>query len=79
MRQFTIAAAAVATFALVSAAPALAEHLGGGPTKQNGQCWKKHQGAAAGPASDNRWGTWGACEAAPAAAPATPTATRRRT
>jgi hypothetical protein len=77
MRQLTIAAVAVATVALVSAAPAVAEHLGGGATKQNGQCWKSPK-AGAGPGSDMRWGTWGAC-AEPAGTAATRTTPRRRT
>jgi hypothetical protein len=40
MRQFTIAAATVAIAALISTAPTLADHNGGGPIKQNGLCWK---------------------------------------
>ncbi len=42
MRQFTIAAATVAIAALISAAPASAERIQGGPIKQNGKCWKDH-------------------------------------
>jgi hypothetical protein len=55
MRQFTIAAATVAIAALISAAPALADHNGGGPIKQNGQCWKASRG------SDQMFGHWRAC------------------
>jgi len=55
MRQFTIAAATVAIAALISAAPALADHNGGGPIKQNGHCWKASRG------SDQMFGHWRAC------------------
>ena len=55
MRQFTIAAATVAIAALISAVPALADHNGGGPIKQNGQCWKASRG------SDQMFGHWRAC------------------
>jgi hypothetical protein len=55
MRQFTIAAATVAIAALISGAPASAEHNGGGPIKQNGQCWKSSKG------SDQMFGHWRAC------------------
>jgi hypothetical protein len=55
MRQFTIAAATVAIAALISAAPASAEHNGGGPIQQNGQCWKPSKG------SDQMFGHWRAC------------------
>jgi len=55
MRQFTVAAATVAIAALISAAPALAEHNGGGPIQQNGQCWKASKG------SDQMFGHWRAC------------------
>jgi hypothetical protein len=55
MRQFTIVAATVAIAALISAAPASAEHNGGGPIKQNGQCWKASKG------SDQMFGHWRAC------------------
>jgi hypothetical protein len=55
MRQFTIAAATVAIAALISAAPALADHNGGGPIKQNGLCWKSSRG------SDQMFGHWRAC------------------
>ena len=51
MRQFTIVAATVAIAALISGAPASADHIQGGPIKQNGQCWrssKKGQRLAAG-------------------------------
>jgi hypothetical protein len=40
---------------LISAAPASAEHNGGGPIKQNGQCWKASKG------SDQMFGHWRAC------------------
>ena len=72
MRQLTIAFAAVAMTALF-AAPVSAEKLEGAPIKQNGQCWKKHSVG-----SDMTWGTWIACPA-PAAAPASAAATRKRT
>jgi hypothetical protein len=72
MRQFTIAAATLAIAGLISAAPAVADHLAGGSPKQNGQCWRSHQ-----PPSDARFGTWVACPQ-PAAAPAAQRATRRR-
>ncbi len=72
MRQLTIAFAAVAMTALF-AAPASAERISGAPIKQNGQCWKSHSVGA-----DMTWGTWRACPS-PAAAPAAPAATRRRT
>jgi hypothetical protein len=55
MRQFTVAAATVAIAALISAAPALADHNGGGPIQQNGQCWKASKG------SDQMFGHWRAC------------------
>jgi hypothetical protein len=55
MRQFTIAVATVAIAALISAAPASAEHNGGGPIKQNGQCWKASKG------SDQMFGHWQSC------------------
>jgi hypothetical protein len=45
MRQLTIAAAAVAIAAMISAAPASADYLGGAPRKQNGQCWKGSKGS----------------------------------
>ena len=44
MRQLTIAAATVAIAAMISAVPASADYLGGGPRKQNGQCWKGSKG-----------------------------------
>jgi hypothetical protein len=56
MRQFTIAAATVAIAALISAAPASAERLQGGPIKQNGKCWQHNASA-----SEASWGTWVAC------------------
>jgi hypothetical protein len=55
MRQFTIAAATVAIAALISATPVLADHNGGGPIRQNGQCWKASRG------SDQMFGHWRAC------------------
>ena len=48
MRQFTIVAATVAIAALISGAPASADHIQGGPIKQNGQCWQKQKGSEAG-------------------------------
>jgi hypothetical protein len=71
MRQLTIAAATVAIAAMISAAPAAADHLGGGPVKQNGKCWKSPILA-----SDGRYGSWEACPS-PASAPAATTAKRR--
>jgi hypothetical protein len=65
--RLTLAAATVAIAALV-AAPAMAEHVQGGPTKQGSQCWKGSKGWDGG-----TFGSWGAC-AAPAS---TATATRR--
>jgi hypothetical protein len=55
MRQFTIAVATVAIAALISAVPASADHNGGGPIQQNGQCWKSSKG------SDQMFGHWRAC------------------
>jgi hypothetical protein len=62
--RFTIAAAAIAV--LVAAVPASAENVGGGPVKQNGQCWKA--------AKMNDGGSWGAC----AQSASTPTAATAR-
>jgi hypothetical protein len=73
MRQLTIVAATIAIASLISAAPASAEHIAGGPIKQNGQCWVHHS-----PSSDQRFGSWGAC-AQPASAPAVRRTTRHRT
>ena len=58
MRQFTIAAATVAIAALISAAPASAEAIFGGPIQQNGKCWfaEKHSSP-----SEATWGYWGSC------------------
>ena len=58
MRQFTIAAATVAIAALISAAPASAEAIFGGPLQQNGKCWfaEKHSSP-----SEATWGYWGSC------------------
>jgi hypothetical protein len=72
MRQLTVAFAAAAITALF-VAPVSAERISGAPIKQNGQCWKSHSVG-----SDMTWGTWRSCPA-PAAAPATSAATRRRT
>ena len=55
MRQFTIAAATVAIAALISTTPGLADHNGGGPIVQNGQCWKASKG------SEQMFGHWRAC------------------
>lgn len=63
MRHFTIAAATLAIAAFVVAAPAAAEHVQGGPIKQNGQCWKGQKGSEAG-----TFGTWISCPQ-PASAP----------
>jgi hypothetical protein len=71
MRQLTIVAATIAIAALISAAPASADHIAGGPIKKDGQCWKNHGGV------DYRFGSWIACPK-PAAAPAAQRATRRR-
>ncbi len=68
--RFTIAAATVA--ALIAAVPASAENVGGGPVKQNGQCWK-----AAKLNDGGSFGSWGAC-AQSAATPTATAATRRR-
>jgi len=73
MRHLTIAVATVAIAGLLAAVPASAERLQGAPIKQNGQCWKSHAVGA-----DATWGLWQACPA-PAAAPAVPATTRRRT
>jgi hypothetical protein len=58
MRQFTIVAATVAFAALISAAPASAEAIFGGPIQQNGKCWfsAKHSSP-----SEATWGYWGSC------------------
>jgi hypothetical protein len=55
MRQFTMLAA---TAALLSAAPASAEAIFGGPIQQNGKCWfsEKHSSP-----SEATWGYWGSC------------------
>jgi hypothetical protein len=67
--RLTLAAATVAIAALV-AAPAMAEHVQGGPTKQGAQCWKGSKNWDGG-----TFGSWSAC-AAPASTP-TATTTRR--
>ena len=69
-----LSAATVAIAALVSAVPALADHNGGGPLKQNGQCWKASR------MSDQMFGIWGPCSEKAAGRPSggraqTPTAT----
>jgi hypothetical protein len=58
MRKFTIAVATVAMGALISAAPASAEAIFGGPIQQNGKCWfsAKHSSP-----SEATWGYWGSC------------------
>jgi hypothetical protein len=53
MRQVTIAAATIAIAALISAAPASADRIQGGPVVQNGQCWKQQKHSEAG-----TWGYW---------------------
>jgi len=73
MRQFTIAAATVAIAALISAAPASAERLMGGPVQQNGKCFKHTSGGIA----ESTWGYWAACPK-PASAPAVQRPARRR-
>jgi hypothetical protein len=82
MRQFTMLAA---TAALLSAAPASAEAIFGGPIQQNGKCWigKGHSSP-----SEATWGYWGSCAekasragrggAAPAEGAAPAQATTRR-
>jgi hypothetical protein len=57
MRQFKIAAATIAFIGLISAAPASADHIGGGPIKQNGQCWRPSKGLGV----DGTFGHWRAC------------------
>jgi hypothetical protein len=66
--RVTIAAATFAIAALV-AAPAMADHVLGGPVKQGTQCWKGAKTQDGG-----TFGSWGAC-AEPAS---TPTASHRR-
>jgi hypothetical protein len=55
MRQFTIAAATVAIAALTATTPGLADHNGGGPIVQNGQCWKASK------TSEQAFGYWRPC------------------
>jgi hypothetical protein len=82
MRQFTIAAVTVAVAALISAAPASAESIGGGPLQQNGRCWhgEKHSSP-----SEATWGYWESCaerasrRAGRGGAEPTQATTRRRT
>ena len=54
MRRLTIIAAMVAIAGLISATPASADYLGGGPRKQNGMCWKGSRGSEG-------FGYWRAC------------------
>jgi len=54
MRQLTIVAAMVAITSLISAVPASAAQLGGGPRQQHGQCWKGSKGSEG-------FGYWRAC------------------
>ena len=56
MRQFTIAAVAIA--ALISAAPASAEAIFGGPLQQNGKCWFAERHSSP---SEATGGYWGSC------------------
>ncbi len=72
MRQLTIAAATVAIAALISAAPASADRLNGGPIKQNGMCFKHTSGGTA----EATWGYWRPCPQ-PAAGPATQARSKR--
>ena len=58
MRQFAIAAAGVAVAALISAVPASAENIGGGPIQQNGKCWHGEKHSAP---SEAAWGFWESC------------------
>ena len=58
MRQLTIAAATVAIAALISAAPASAERISGGPVQQNGKCW---HGEGHSSPSEASWGYWESC------------------
>ena len=58
MRQFTIATATVAITALISAAPASAEAIFGGPLQQNGKCWFSERHSSP---SEATWGYWGSC------------------
>jgi hypothetical protein len=66
--RLTIAAASIAIAALV-AAPALADHVQGGPVKQGSQCWKGSKNQDGG-----TFGSWGAC----AQAASTPAAAHKR-
>jgi hypothetical protein len=63
--------AAATLIALLAAAPASAENIMGGATKQNGQCWKQSKGADVG-----TFGSWGTCPA-PASAPKVAASPRR--
>jgi hypothetical protein len=55
MMKLTISAAALIAVAAFVTVPASAEHLGGGPIKQNGKCWKGNTGR------DATFGTWVDC------------------
>jgi hypothetical protein len=54
--KFAILAAALV--ACIAVAPASAENVMGGMTKQNGQCWKHSKTADVG-----TFGSWGTCSA----------------
>jgi hypothetical protein len=58
MRQFKIGTVPDVVAALISAAPASAEAIFGGPIQQNGKCWfaEKHSSP-----SEATWGYWGSC------------------
>jgi hypothetical protein len=78
MRKFTISAAAITTFAaLVGTVPALADHNGGGPTRNaSNQCFNYSTGSS----KDGTFGYWGACpQTASAAAAASFKPRARRT
>lgn len=66
--RLTIAAASIAIAALV-AAPALADHVQGGPVKQGSQCWKASKNWDGG-----TFGSWSSCAEAASA----PAATHKR-
>jgi hypothetical protein len=55
MMKLTISAAAVIAVAAFVTVPASADHIGGGPIKQNGKCWKDTSG------HDARYGSWQEC------------------
>src|SRR5271169_5662383 len=58
MRQFTIAAAIIASAALISLAPASAANIAGGPVQQNGKCWHGRHHSSASAASFGYWEAW---------------------